>query len=538
MTTGEAAVATLLLHGIDTVYALPGVHNDPFFDALHAAGNRMRVLHTRHEQGAAYMALGAALATGRSQAFAVVPGPGLLNASAAMLTAYGMNAPVLAIAGQIPQADIDRGHGHLHEIHDQVGLARHIACFAERIRAPHQAPDIIGRALLASKSGRHRPAMVECAMDIWGKRGPVDIPSALLAASRIPVDAEAVEAAAKILGAAQRPLILLGGGAQDAGPEVTALAEMLEAPAAGYRRGQGVVPGDHRLSINLPIAHRLWRDADVALAIGTRLTYPQMQWGVDAGLKIVRIDIDPEEPERLRKPAAALIGDARDIVAALLKALPRHNRKRARRDDELAGHRVWFAAKMAKLEPQAGFVKALRAALPRDGVLVDEVTQVGFASRLAFPVLAPRTFLSPGYQDNLGWGYGTALGVKAAMPDRAVVSIAGDGGFLYQVGELATAAKHGLGVVAVVFDNQGFGNVRLLQETVYGGRIIAADLASPDFVKLAESFGIAGYRARTAAELEKRLVAALDKSEPALIHVPCGKMPSPWDMILMPKIRG
>jgi acetolactate synthase-1/2/3 large subunit len=538
MTTGEAAVATLIAHGIDTVYALPGVHNDPLFDAFHAARDRLRVIHTRHEQGAAYMALGAALATGRPQAFSVVPGPGLLNASAALLTAWGMNAPVLALVGQIPQADIDRGHGHLHEIHDQTGLARHFTAFAERIRAPHEAPDVLSRALQTAQSGRPRPVMVEAAIDVWGRRGTVVPASGPLPRIRPPIDLQSVENAAKILGAAERPLIVLGGGAQDAAAEITALAEMLEAPAMGYRRGRGVVASTHRLAINLPIAHRLWKDADVVLGIGTRLQYGQMQWGSDGGLKIVRIDIDAEEIERFRRPAAAILGDAREAVGALISALPRHNRKRASRAAELAAHHAWFAGKMAKLEPQAGFVAAIRDALPADGILVDEVTQIGFAARLAFPVLQPRTFLSPGYQDNLGWGYGTALGVKAALPGRAVVAIAGDGGFLYQVGELATAAKHKIGLVAVVFDNSSFGNVRLLQETHYGGRLIASDLASPDFVKLAESFGVAGYRARTARDLKRALDRALAAGEPALIHVPCARMPSPWDMILMPRVRG
>jgi acetolactate synthase-1/2/3 large subunit len=380
--------------------------------------------------------------------------------------------------------------------------------------------------------------MVEAAIDVWCRRGTVVPASGPLPRIRPPIDLQSVENAAKILGAAERPLIVLGGGAQDAAAEITALAEMLEAPAMGYRRGRGIVASNHRLSINLPIAHRLWKDADVVLGIGTRLQYGQMQWGLDSELKIVRIDIDAEEPERFRRPAAAIVGDARAAVEALLAALPRHNRKRRSRAAELASHQAWFAAKMAKLQPQAGFVAAIRDALPDDGILVDEVTQMGFAARLAFPVLQPRTFLSPGYQDNLGWGYGTALGVKAALPDRAVVAISGDGGFLYQVGELATAARHNIGVVAVVFDNASFGNVRLLQETFYGGRVIASDLSSPDFVRLAESFGVAGYRARTARELKRKLEKALAAGGPALIHVPCGTMPSPWDMILMPRIRG
>lgn len=538
MTAAEAAVETLIAHGIDTVYGLPGLHNDPLFDAFYGARDRLRMLHTRHEQAAGYMALGAALATGQPQAFAVVPGPGFLNAGAALLTAQGMNAPVLALVGQIPQAHIDRGYGHLHEIHDQIGMAGHIAKHTDRIHAAAEAPMAVARGLNAAMSGRPGPAVIECAIDIWGRPGAARLPQLPLAIERAPVDEDAAEAAARLIGAAKKPIIVVGGGAQDASREVIELAEMLEAPVIAYRRGQGVVPAYHRLAVNLPIGHRLWPDVDLVIAIGTRLHIQHSQWGVDDALKVVRIDIDAAEHDRARAPDIALVGDAADYCRALIGRLPAHNPKRASRDGELAGHRAWLAERLSRLEPQMSFIRAMRAALPEDGIFVDEVTQLGFASRVAFPVHAPRTFLSPGYQDNLGWGYGTALGVKAALPDKPVLAIAGDGGFMYQVGELATAAQHGIAAVVVVFDNGMFGNVHGIQKEQYGGRFIADKLKNPDFVRLAESFGVAAFRARDGAELERALNEAFALDEPALVHVPCGEMPSPWDMILMPPVRG
>jgi acetolactate synthase-1/2/3 large subunit len=538
MTTAEGVVESLIRHGLTAVYALPGVHNDPLFDAMFRASDRLRVIHPRHEQAAAYMALGAALATGKPQAFSTVPGPGFLNASAALLMAYSMNAPVLGLIGQIPQSQIDRGHGHLHEIHDQLGVARHFTRFAARIRAPHEGPGLVAEALHQALSGRQRPAVLECAWDMWGRTGAVEFPPMPRPRAVPPLDEDAIERAAKLLGAAERPLLLLGGGALDAAPEVAALAELLEAPAGAYRRGHGILPHSHRLHVTLPVAHRLWKDADVVVGIGTRLLVQQDQWGVDDALKIVRIDIDPEEPERFRKPAAAIVGDAGPALRALVNRLPAHNRKRPSRAAELQGHRAWAEAELGKLEPQLSFVRALRAALPDNGILVDEVTQVGFMSRLAFAAEKPRTFISPGYQDNLGWGYGTALGVKAARPDAPVVAIAGDGGFMYQAGELATAVQHKLAVVAVVFDNGAFGNVRLIQRENFGGRLIASELRNPDFVKLAESFGMAAFRAATAPELQAAVTRALKLDAPALIHVPCGDMPSPWPFLRMPKVRG
>src|SRR5687767_6118002 len=200
MTTAEATVAALLAHGIGTVYALPGVHNDPLFDAFFKAGEKMRVVHTRHEQGAAYMALGAALATGAPQAYAVVPGPGLLNTGAALLTAYSMNAPVLALFGQIPQVAIGRGIGHLHEIRDQAGIISRLVDFSARIRAPGEAAPLVAEAMRAMFTGRPGPAALECAIDVWGRSAPS---APITAPSPLPepaIDDDAVLAAAKLLG--------------------------------------------------------------------------------------------------------------------------------------------------------------------------------------------------------------------------------------------------------------------------------------------------------------------------------------------------
>ncbi len=224
--------------------------------------------------------------------------------------------------------------------------------------------------------------------------------------------------------------------------------------------------------------------------------------------------------------------------ASLGDALAARGRPAADWGNERAAARAGFEERLARLEPQMSFLRAIRAALPDDGIYVEDVTQVGFASRLAWPVSGPRRYLSPGYQDNLGWSYGTALGAQAALPGRKVVVVAGDGGFMYQAQELATAMRHKLPVVAVVFDDGAFGNVRRIQESQYGNRLIACDLANPDFVAFARSFGAAGYRASSPEELERCLRDAFARETPALVHVPVGPMPSPWDMILLPRVRG
>jgi acetolactate synthase-1/2/3 large subunit len=538
MTTAEATVASLLAHGIDTVYALPGVHNDPLFDAFFKAGDRLRVVHTRHEQGAAYMALGAALATDMPQTYTVVPGPGLLNTGAALLTAYSMNAPVLAIVGQIPDADIGRGLGHLHEIKDQTGILARLVDFTALIRKAEDAPRLVAEAMQSMRTGRPGPAALECGMDVWGREGEAKVvPPFSIPETKI--DEDAVLVAAKILGAAERPFIICGGGAQDASEEVAELSAMLQAPVMGYRRGRGVLSSRDPFSVTLPLGREFWGEADAALGIGTHMLYPLQHWGVDDGVKIVRVDADPEEPARFRKPDAALIGDAKPILRRLIDVLPKHNRKRASRKAEMEERQAKLRARFEKIAPQIAFLEAMRAELPEDGIFVDEVTQLGFAARIAFPVYKPRTFLSPGYQDNLGWGFATALGVQDARRDVPVLSVNGDGGFMYTANEMATAIRHKIPLVAIVFADGSFGNVRRIQEEKFGNRLIANDLANPDFVTFAESFGAAAERVRTPAELRGAIRRGFKKRDgPTLIEVPVGPLPSPWEFILMPKVRG
>jgi acetolactate synthase I/II/III large subunit len=538
MTAAEAVVATLVAHSLDTVYALPGVQNDLLFEALFKFSDRLRTVHTRHEQGAAYMALGAALATGKPQAYAVVPGPGFLNSAAALLTAYSMNAPVLALIGQIPDADIGKGLGHLHEIRDQSGLIKRLVDHCALIRKPEQAARATAVALRAMRTGRPGPAALECAIDIWGKSavvtasGPLPIPAPK-------IDTSAIRRAAKRLGAAKRPMIVCGGGAQDAAAEVTALSAMLQAPVLGYRRGRGVLDSRDPLSVTLPLGRDLWGEADVVLAVGTRLLTQFRQWGMDRELAIVRVDADPNEHDRLHKPAVALTGDAKPILQALLAELPAHNVKRPSRKTEMQERQATWHKRLEKLSPQIAFLEAIRDELPEDGIFVDEVTQVGFAARLLFPVYKPRTFLSPSYQDNLGWGFATALGAQHARPDVPVLAISGDGGFMFTANELATAMRHRIPLVTIVFNDGAYGNVRRIQQERYGNRLIGSDLANPDFVRFAESFGAEAARAHSPQELRGALRRAFaNRDGPTVIDVPVGAMPSPWEFIFMERIRG
>ena len=536
LSTAQAVVSMLELNGIDTLFCLPGVQNDPFFDALYDRTNAIRPMHARHEQACAYMALGYAMATGKPSAYVVVPGPGFLNTTAALSTAYAVNAPVLALTGQIQQAMIGRNVGLLHELPDQLSIMRGLTKWADRITSPAEAPGLVNEAFRRLLSGRRRPVALECAMDTWARKMPVELPAAAAKADPCPVDEEAIERAARLLGAARKPLIVVGGGAQDAGPHVLQIAEMLEAPVATGRMGQGVIDGRHRLSVTALAAYRFWSEADVVLAAGTRLQPQQMTWGLRPDLKIIRIDIDGEELDRQRKPEIGIIGDAAATLKVLADRLGKHNTKRNGRADEIAKIKGEAMKEVRDtLAPQVSYLDAIRAALPEDGILVDELTQMGYAARLAYPTYRPRTFLSPGYQGTLGWGYATSLGAKVAKPDTPVLSISGDGGFLFTAMEMSTAAQNNIGVVAVVFSDGAYGNVKRIQQQAFNNRTIASDLHNPDFVKLGESFGIASERVRSPAELGTAISRGLSRGGPMLIDCPVGPLPDPWGLVAQPR---
>lgn len=538
MTGGGAIVQSLIEQGVDLLFGLPGAQLDPLFNALHDARDKIRVIHTRHEQGAAYMAMGYAASTGRPGVYAVVPGPGFLNSTAALCTAYAINAPVLCVTGEIPTAHIGQGLGLLHELPDQLGIMRRLTKWAERIESPADAPPLVAEAFRQMTSGRPRPVGLEMARDRMtaegeaapaGKAGPHPNP---------PLDEDAIADAARILGEAKSPMIYVGGGASGAREEITALAELLQAPVVAFRQGRGILTDRHYLSQGMVAGNRLWVEADAVLAVGTRLQIPLMQWGRDENLKIIRVDIDPEEPARATPPDVSIVADSREALARLLPLAEKHNRKRASREEELTALKLAVAEDLSFLEPQRSYLAAIRAALPENGIFIDEVTQVGYMSWYEYPVYEPRTYINSGYQGTLGYGYATALGVKAAHPDRPVVSISGDGGFFYNVMELSTAVQQNLALVTVVFTDGAFGNVKRMQKELYGGREIASTLHNPDLVRLAESYGVEAFRAESPEEVRAAIERGLDSPGPTLIEAPVGEMPSPWPFLQHPRVRG
>jgi acetolactate synthase-1/2/3 large subunit len=539
MTGGKALVKSLRRHGVDTIFGLPGVQMDALYNALYDEGNAIRVVHSRHEQAAAYMAFGYAQASGRVGAYTVVPGPGFLNTGAALATAYGCNASVLALVGEIPSTTMGRGLGQLHEIPDQLAIMRGLTKWADCIDHPSQAPERMNEAFRQLAGGRPRPVGLEMPWDVMAQEAEVELLDPAAPDAPPPLDGEQIEKAAELLGAAENPMIFVGGGALGARDEVRELAGLLQAPVASNRQGRGVISDWDPLSLSHLAARELWPAADVVLAVGSRLQSQRMVWGVDDDLAVIHIDIDPTEIRRVTKPRIGIVADARDALAALIPEVAKRNRQRPSRENEVSALKERMTAELhRRLGPQMAFNDVLRAALPDDGILVEELTQVGYVARVGYPVYEPRTFINSGYQGTLGYGFATALGVKIARPDTRVLSINGDGGFMYNVQELSTAVKHNIDVVAVVFVDGAFGNVKRMQQELWGGRVIATEFANPDFVRLAESFGVHAQRATSAEELGPAIERAFATTGPSLIEVPVGEMPDPWDWLIGGKVRG
>jgi len=527
-TGGEALVHGLLSYGIDTIFGLPGVQNDHLYNAVYDAGDSMRHIHARHEQGAAYMALGYAQASGKTGVYVVVPGPGFLNTTAALSTAYALNAPVLCLAGQIHSDQLGRGYGMLHEIPDQLGILRSLTKWARRVESPAELPRLLAMALSEMHSDRPRPVGLEVPMDVLAGTAEIDDSPPPLTVRRPALDVSAIEEASQLLAQARNPIIFVGGGAKHAGDELCALAEALQAPVLASGSGRGILSDRHPLSHTFGPGIRLWEQADVAIAIGTRLTKPLIEWKSPDHLKLIRVDIAPQDMSLLTPAAVTIAADCKDALQALLPVLARRNPPRPSRTAEMLALHEEMEGLYEQIQPQLDFIRAIREALPEDGFFVEEITQVGYTSRVLLPVYHPRTFIASGYQGSLGWGFPTALGAKVAFPDKAVLSITGDGGFLFCANELATAVQYGINTVTVVFNDGSFGNVRRMQKELHDGRIIATDLVNPDFVALAESYGAAGLRVHSADSLRDALTESFTADVPVIIEVPVGEMPGPW----------
>ncbi|MGH8955159.1 MAG: thiamine pyrophosphate-dependent enzyme [Microbacterium sp.] len=529
-TGGDLLADSLINQGVSTIFGIPGVQLDAAADALQSRTDQVDFICARNEQATTYMADGYARSTGEVGVAMVVPGPGVLNALSGVATGYSANSPMLLIAGQIDSKAIGRGLGALHELPDQTGILERLTKWTGTARSADEIPGLVREAFAQLRSGRPRPVAIEVPPDVLAATSRAVAAENVAAAPLVP-DEQQIRAAAALLAAAERPMIVVGGGvlASNASVALQALAEALEAPVLMTENGRGALDARHRLAFDSLALRAFREDADLVLAVGTRFVSTFGTQVDTNGAPVILVNAEEADLGAPRAAVQKLHADARLALSALAAEVGRATR--GSRESEFARVRAWLGEQFDDIAPQREYLATIRAALPDDGVFVSEFTQVGYAASACYPAYQPRTYIGPGYQGTLGYGFATALGVKAADPSSAVVSVNGDGGFSWTLQELSTAKRYGLGLVTIVFHDGFYGNVRRIQKNRYGARYFASDLTNPDYGVLADAFGIRSAQAFTPQELAGVLADAIPANEPILINVPVGEFPSPWHLI-------
>lgn len=529
-TGGDLLADSLINQGVSQIFGIPGVQLDAAADALHARADQVDFICARNEQATTYMADGYARSTGDVGVAMVVPGPGVLNALSGVATGYSANSPMLLIAGQIDSKAIGRGLGALHEIPDQTGILERLTKWTGIARSADEIPGLVREAFMQLRSGRPRPVAIEVPPDVLAATSRMAAAEMVADAPLVPDEQQIRDVAARLL-AAQRPMIVVGGGvlASNASVALQALAEALEIPVLMTENGRGALDARHRLAFDSLALRAFREDADLVLAVGTRFVSTFGTQVDTHGAPVILVNAEEADLGGPRAAVQTLHADARLALAALAAEVG--SPQRDSRESEFVRVRSWLAEQFDDIAPQREYLAAIRGALPEDGVFVSEFTQVGYAASACYPAYQPRTYIGPGYQGTLGYGFATALGVKAADPTRSVVSVNGDGGFSWTLQELSTAKRYGLGLVTIVFHDGFYGNVRRIQKNRYGARYFASDLTNPDYGKLADAYGIRSARAYTPQELAGVLADAVPANEPILIDVPVGEFPSPWHLI-------
>ncbi|SHN46573.1 thiamine pyrophosphate-dependent enzyme [Cryptosporangium aurantiacum] len=524
LTGGQALAGQLVAEGVEVIFGLPG---DQLMTALDAFVDRpeLRYIVTRHEQATTYMADGYARTSGRPGVAMVVPGVGVYNAATGLATAYACSSPVLLLAGQVNRAGIGRELGLLHDVHDQLEIVRPITKWARRITDPADVAAGVGEAFTRMTSGRPRPVEVEIPPETFAEKTTAGVVDPVRVPRAAAEDAQ-LTAAAAALRTASAPVVVAGGGVVlgDATAALTRVAELLQAPVVTTREGKGAIDDRHPLSVGTAWVNPRMRPvlgaADVVLAVGTR----GAGLGLRDGQRLIHLDVDAEQIGRNHPAAVAVAGDA----ALTLEKLAEQLDQRPDGTAETRAMRATAEERLAAVGPQWEMVRALRRGIPEDGILVCDTTSVAYMCHMGYPVYAPRTYLSTSYMGTLGFGYPASLGVKVAAPDAPVVTVTGDGGFLFGSNELATAVQHGIHTVTVVFDDGAYGNSNRDQRDRFGGREYGTALRNPDWVALARAFGADGMVVNDIARLPAALTEALATEGSTVIAVPMDRLPSPF----------
>lgn len=531
VTGGAAAIAAIEAAGVDVVFGIPGVHTLALYDGLH--DRNIRHILARHEQGAGFMADGYARATGKPGVALIITGPGITNVATPVGEAFADSSPVVIISSQVEREYAGRMRGNLHDISNQSGLMSVLTKRSTPVAQFDEIATTVYSAVREAVQGRPRPVHVELPLDLLSETGELVQPS-LVGGYRPAPTREAIEQAAELLANATKPVIYVGGGAVDASETIAALAEMLGAPVITSIMGKGVVSEDH--PYGLGHAWNPWGDenpvdtllteADVALVIGTKLGAQETNyWQMPMPKTVIRVDIDAEELNlNYPNPTIGIAADAQATADALLEALRTRGGVSPRTSpDEIERYREQIRASNWS-DTYSPYIDAMRRTIPRDGIIVQDMAMMSYRMNDSYPAYAPRTYLFPSSYGTLGFSMPAAIGAKVGKPDSAVVAVVGDGGFQFTMQELATAVQFGLTVPIVIFNDSTYTAVEQAMKHEFRGKVMATDLVNPDYVKLADAYGIPGIRPTDASELERALSDALDRTGPTIIDVPIPRM--------------
>jgi acetolactate synthase-1/2/3 large subunit len=529
---GQALIRLLEHRGVEVVFGIPGVHTLELYRGL--ADSTIRHVTPRHEQGAAFMADGYARVSRRPGVCLLITGAGLTNAATAIASAYHDSQPLLIISSAVETRHAGKGHGALHDLPDQQKLMASITASSETVLSAADLPAAVDRAFEHMAGHRPRPVHIGIPVDVLAEA--VDVQA--LSVSAAPAQPEfhvepAVEdlaEAARLLGHAQRAMILLGGGAIDAGPEALRISRGAGAPIVTTVSGKGAVPETHPAALGAttslePVYGELVR-ADVVLAVGTELSELDYYYQPDIPAfegAVIRVDRDRRQLSRQREPALALAGDAAEVLGQLAERIERLGGERsaeaAARAGALRDGLQWWPGASSMF----GALDAIGGALSEEAIIAADSTQLAYVAGSYLRIARPRSYLCPAGFGALGPALPMAIGAKLAAPERPVACLIGDGGLLFTIAELATAAELRLPLAVLLWQNHGYGEIREAMDRA-GIPHIGTEASASDYLKLADGFGCRGVAIGRASEIPRALQEAFAADRPTLIELPASQL--------------
>ncbi|GCE14426.1 thiamine pyrophosphate-binding protein [Tengunoibacter tsumagoiensis] len=525
LTGAQTLVAMLRAHRVDTIFGIPGVHTLPIYDALRNEPDIRHIL-ARHEQGAGFMAEGYARATGRPGVVCTITGPGVTNVATPMASAYADSVPLLVISSSLSRSSLTHAPGELHEVKHQFGVMEALAGWSRIIQHVEEIPEALNEAFQIMHSGRPRGAYLQLPIDILSERAEVELlepePAQLLQPAE-----DVLQQAFHLLTQAQRPVIIAGAGVTAArgNRQLQQLAEQLQAPVILGSKSHDVLPTQHPLvlttSDNFPTELQdFLRQSDLALVIGSKLGAERTaSCTLPLPETLIHIDIDASVIGHNYPATLGIVADARLTMEALLCKVAMRQHQATNQSTEIKQVRTALAQATRQIHGESfTMLEGLQAGLPQESIVVADMTLLSYASAQYLPVTEPRTFIHPAEFCTIGCGLPLALGARVGVPDRPVIALCGDGGFLLNASELATAAQEQIPVVIVIFNDATFATVKKEQQKSFGARYIATDLLAPDYVALARAFHIESLRVNTPEALRIAVCEAAQRTTATVIE--------------------